>query len=151
MIRIISTTESETRATGRRLASLCRPGDVIVLDGRLGSGKTVFAAGLAEGLGVEETVNSPSFVISRRYDTGFVPMVHVDVYRLGSAAEFDDLDLLDDDRLAVTVIEWGEAISSQLPADRLRVMFEVGDEGRRVLTLVPSGDWCDRPLDEVAA
>lgn len=151
MIEIACTTESETRATGRRLASLCRPGDVIVVDGPLGSGKTVFAAGLAEGLGVEETVNSPSFVIAKRYDSGFLPLVHVDVYRLGSAAEFEDLDLLDDDRQTVTVIEWGEVVAGQLPADRLLVSLAVGDGQVRNITLAPFGDWERRSLQEICS
>ena len=83
--------EADTRALGRRLASLLRAGDVVLLAGDLGSGKTVFASGIAEGLGVAEPVVSPSFILARRYE-GLMGLVHADLYRLGSSAEVDDLD-----------------------------------------------------------
>lgn len=149
MIHIHCPTEADTRSVGRRLAALCRPADVIVLHGPLGSGKTSFAAGLAEGLAVEEMVTSPSFVLMRRYDSGFLPLVHVDVYRLSTVGEFDDLDSLDEGSEGVVVIEWGEAVISELPDDRLRVGFEVEEDGCRVLTVTPMGDWQERPLMEL--
>ncbi len=151
MIRIDCPTEADTRAVGRKLAALCRPSDVIVLHGRLGSGKTCFAAGLGEGLAVEEPVTSPSFVLMRRYDTGFLPLVHVDVYRLTTLGEFDDLDVLDEGFGGVVVIEWGEAVVSELPEDRLRVSFEVHDDGVRTIELSPLGDWRSRPLLELSS
>src|SRR5690606_19484421 len=84
VIELECVSEIDTRAAAGRLAALCRPGDVIVLEGPLGAGKTAFTAGLADGLGVEELVVSPSFVLMRRYDSGFLPLVHVDVYRIRS-------------------------------------------------------------------
>lgn len=150
MIEITCPTEADTRAVGRRLAALCRPGDVVILHGRLGAGKTAFAGGLAEGLAVDEQVTSPSFVLVRRYDSGFLPLIHADVYRLGSLAEFDDLDVLDEASEGVLVIEWGEAVASELPADRLTVVIEVADSEVRTITLDPMGEWESRNLIEVA-
>lgn len=149
MIEVPCPSEVDTRATGGRLAAHCRPGDVIVLTGTLGSGKTTFAGGLADGLGVEEPVTSPSFVIMRTYDSGFLPLVHVDVYRLGSMGEFDDLDVFEEGREGVVVIEWGEAVLPLLPDDHLDVEIEVTPAGRTV-RLKPSGSWAGRPLADVA-
>lgn len=141
-------TEGDTRATGGRLASQCRPGDVVILAGTLGAGKTTFAGGMADGLGVEEPVTSPSFVIMRRYDSGFLPLIHVDVYRLGSLREFEDLDVLEEGRGGVVVVEWGDAVVSGLPEDHLRVEIAV-DGDRRIVRFHPSGSWVARPLDDV--
>lgn len=149
MIELSCPSETDTRAAAGRLASLCRPGDVILLIGSLGAGKTAFASGLADGLGVEERVTSPSFVLMRRYDSGFLPLVHVDVYRLGSVGEFEDLEALNEGRDGVTVIEWGSAVKAALPADRLEVLIEVDHDNSRVVRFQPCGAWVNRPLDEV--
>jgi len=143
-------TEDDTRAFAARLASVLRPGDTLVLAGGLGVGKTLFTGGLATGLGVEEAVVSPSFVLVRRYDSGFLPIVHVDVYRLGSLNEFDDLDVFEMSEGGVLVIEWGEAVDSALPDDHLLVEFRVEEDEARVLRLIPSGDWVSRDLAGVA-
>ncbi len=120
------------RALGAALATGLRPGDVVVLSGELGAGKTTFTQGLGTGLGVRGDVTSPTFVISRVHPslTDGPPLVHVDAYRLGGVAELDDLDLdtsLDD---AVTVVEWGEGIAEGLADDRVEVRIEraVADE-----------------------
>ena len=105
MIEIHCPTDADTRAAARRLAALCRPGDVIVLNGRLGAGKTAFAGGLADGLGVDEQVTSPSFVLMRSYRSGFLPFFHVDAYRLGSIGEFEDLAALESAEDGVVVID----------------------------------------------
>ena len=114
------------RALGARLAGQLRAGDVVVLSGELGAGKTTFAQGLGAGLGVRGDVTSPTFVISRVHPSlgDGPPLVHVDAYRLGGVAELDDLDLdtsLDD---AVTVVEWGEGIAEGLADDRVEVRIE---------------------------
>jgi tRNA threonylcarbamoyladenosine biosynthesis protein TsaE len=140
---------ADTQAFAGRLASIVRPGDVIVLAGGLGSGKTLFTSGLAAGLGVEEAVVSPSFVLVRQYQSGFMPLVHVDVYRLGSLNEFDDLDVFELAEEGVLVIEWGDAVQSTLPDDHLRVDFSVGDDDERTLRLISSGSWSQRDLGEV--
>jgi tRNA threonylcarbamoyladenosine biosynthesis protein TsaE len=149
VIDLLCPTTTDTRATAGRLAALCRPGDVILLCGPLGSGKTAFTSGLADGLGVEEPVTSPTFVVMRRYESGFLPLVHVDVYRLGSAGEFEDLDALDEGRDGVIVIEWGEAVAGLVPDDRLTVWIGVEPDGARRIGLQPSGVWTTRRLQDV--
>jgi tRNA threonylcarbamoyladenosine biosynthesis protein TsaE len=141
---------ADTLALAGRLAPLLMPGDVVVLAGGLGAGKTLFTAGLAAGLGVEEQVASPSFVLVRPYLTGFMPLIHVDVYRLGSMNEFDDLDVFEQARDGVLVIEWGDAVESHLPEDHLRVEFQVEDDGTRLITLMPVGSWAKRSLGVLA-
>ena len=147
MIEIDCPTEVDTLALAGRLASFLRPGDVLVLVGELGAGKTLFTGGLAEALGVEEPVVSPSFVLVREYKSGFVPLVHADVYRLGSLNEFDDLDIFETARQAILVVEWGDAVEPLLPPDHLRVEFEVKDRGWRMIRLRPTGAWAERALE----
>src|SRR5438874_13737014 len=116
----------ETHALARRIGAVLRPGDVVVLGGELGTGKTVFAKGIAVALGVSEPVVSPTFTIVREYDAP-TRLVHVDVYRLDHLQELHDLgfdELLGDD--AVTVVEWGDRVRALLPAERLDVYFELG-------------------------
>lgn len=149
IVTVTCPTETDTRAAAGRLASLLRPGDVVVLAGPLGCGKTTFTSGLADGLCVEEPVTSPSFVLMRRYESGFLPLVHVDVYRLGTIGEFEDLEALDEGRDGVVVIEWGNAVLPVLPPDHLVVEFEVAPDSSRILRFVPSGNWKARRLEEV--
>lgn len=141
---------TDTLSLGRRLAALVRPGDVVALRGRLGAGKTAFVGGMAEGLGIDEPIVSPTFVLMRRYDEGFIPLVHVDVYRLGSLGEFDDLDVFEEARDGVLVIEWGDAVAGMLPIDHLVVGIETTSESTRLIEVVPSGSWIDRPLQELS-
>ena len=150
MIEVRCPGEGDTRALASRLAPVVRPGDVIVLAGGLGAGKTCFTGGLATGLGVEEQVVSPSFVLMRQYRSGFLPVIHVDVYRLGSLNEFDDLDVFELAADGLLVIEWGNAVESAVPSDHLRVEFVVEEDETRVIRLIPSGDWVERSLAEVA-
>lgn len=140
---------SDTMALAGRLAAHLRPGDVLILKGGLGAGKTLFTSGLAAGLGVEEPVTSPTFILMREYRSGFMPLIHVDVYRLGSLNEFEDLEVLDEARDGVLVVEWGDAVETGLPSDHLRVEFEVDDDGTRTITLVPMGSWNGRSLELV--
>lgn len=148
-VAINSGSEVETRAIGRRLASFLGPGDVVLLAGELGAGKTAFAAGLAEGLGIEEPVTSPSFMLVRRYSGGFTPLTHADVYRVGSLNELDDLDLFEGSRDGVLIVEWGNSVVAAMPEDHLRVELEVTGPTDRVVRLVPSGDWVTRSLKEI--
>jgi len=147
-LSIVTEGPEETLATGRRLAALLRPGDILLLNGRLGSGKTLLAGGIAEGLGVEGPVVSPSFVLVNSYQ-GFLPFTHADVYRLGSSGEFDDLELPAQTADGVLVIEWGDAIAARVPANHLEVQIEITDERSRKITFVPMGTWEDRPLEEL--
>jgi tRNA threonylcarbamoyladenosine biosynthesis protein TsaE len=133
----------DMQALGARLAELLQAGDLVVLTGGLGAGKTTLVQGIGAGLGVTGPVVSPTFVIARVHRGGRLPLVHVDAYRLGSVAEVDDLDLdavLDE---SVTVVEWGEGLVEDLTGDRLEVCLgrssDPDDETRRV-TLAGVGD-----------
>lgn len=148
MIEIKCATPADTRAVGRRLASLLRSGDVVLLAGDLGAGKTVFAAGIGEGLGLDHAVVSPTFVLARRY-RGLMPMVHVDLYRVGSSAEIDDLDLDAEATDGVLVVEWGQAAEQSFGDDYLLVRIETGTDDERSLQLIPRGSWARRPLAEI--
>jgi len=98
---------------------------------------------------VAERVVSPSFVLARRYE-GLIGLVHADLYRVGSSAEVEDLDLLDAAADGVLVVEWGEAAARCFPADHLLVRLEADEEGARTITLHRRGSWQERPLEEVA-
>ncbi len=143
-----SRSPEDTRALARALADVVEQGDVILLAGALGAGKTEFTKGLAEGLGVKDTVVSPTFTLTREYH-GRLPLLHVDVYRLESTKEFFDLGLdhdLDADE-AVTVIEWGDAAEALVPKDHLVVRLSlVPDEpSARTIELEPLGaSWTRR-------
>ncbi len=139
-------TPADTFAFGRRLAGVLRPGDLLVLAGPLGAGKTALTQGIGVGLGVPGRVVSPTFVIARVHRGGRVPLVHVDAYRLGSLAEVDDLDLDVDLANSVTVVEWGAGLVEQLAEARLVVeLSRLPDSEDRTVTLVPEGgDWADR-------
>jgi tRNA threonylcarbamoyladenosine biosynthesis protein TsaE len=117
---VIVETATQMRDLGRHLATLLRPGDLVIMSGPLGSGKTTLTQGIGEGLGVRGRVTSPTFVISRVHP-GPTPLVHVDAYRLGSALELDDLDLDADTDLSVTIVEWGEGLAEELASDRLEI------------------------------
>jgi tRNA threonylcarbamoyladenosine biosynthesis protein TsaE len=150
LIEILCPTEADTRAVAAKLAASLRPGDIILLTGGLGVGKTLFTSGLAVGLGVEEQVLSPSFVLVRQYKSGFLPLVHVDVYRLTSINEFEDLEALELAAEGVLVIEWGDALEGEIPEDHLRIDFFVDENGSRLLRLMPEGSWAQRDLGLVA-
>ena len=148
MIEISTSNPAETLALGRHLAAMLRAGDIVLLAGRLGAGKTLFAAGIGEGLGVEEQLTSPSFILARSH-AGFVPVVHADVYRLGTSAEFEDLDLPEQARDGVLLIEWGDVVAHGVPDDHLLVRIDIAGESKRVFEFTPSGSWVNRPLGEL--
>ncbi len=150
MIDISTNNAAETLALGRRLASMLRAGDVVLLAGGLGVGKTLFASGIGEGLGVEEQMTSPSFILARSHQ-GFVPVIHADVYRLGTSAEFEDLDLSEQARDGVLLIEWGDVVAHGVPEDHLMVKIEIVAESERLFRFIPSGSWMTRPLGELTS
>ncbi|TML25259.1 MAG: tRNA (adenosine(37)-N6)-threonylcarbamoyltransferase complex ATPase subunit type 1 TsaE [Actinobacteria bacterium] len=119
MVRL--STVDDTRAFGRTLGSVLRAGDLVLLTGPLGAGKTALAQGIGAGLGVPGEVTSPTFVIARVHRGGRLPFVHVDAYRLGSALEVDDLDLDASVEDSVTVVEWGGGLVEQLADAYLEV------------------------------
>jgi tRNA threonylcarbamoyladenosine biosynthesis protein TsaE len=126
----------DTKLLAAALAELARPGDLILLAGDLGAGKTAFAQGFGEALGVEERITSPTFTLASQYQ-GRLELNHLDVYRLEQLAEVADLglaELLEEG--GVTLIEWGDVIVPALPADYLEVRFSFGDgDDDRVLEL----------------
>jgi tRNA threonylcarbamoyladenosine biosynthesis protein TsaE len=125
-------TDGDMRDLGRRLAALLRAGDLVILAGPLGAGKTTLVQGIGAGLGVRGPVTSPTFVIARVHPavTGSGPaLVHADAYRLGSFSEVDDLDLDTDAGSAVTVVEWGTGLAEPLADDRLEIMIEPDRDG----------------------
>jgi tRNA threonylcarbamoyladenosine biosynthesis protein TsaE len=128
-------TADATRALGGALARLAGPGDVIVLTGPLGAGKTTLVQGLARGLGITEPATSPTFVLVHEMTGGRLPLVHVDAYRLGSALELDDLDLDADVTRSVVVVEWGEGLAERLSESRLDVTLDRRDDGTRAVAV----------------
>lgn len=133
-------TADDTRDFGERLAGALRAGDLVILTGGLGAGKTTFTQGLAEGLGVRGPITSPTFVIARIHPSLVEgpALVHVDAYRLGGIAELDDLDLDADLDASVTVVEWGHGLAEDLSEDRLEIVLDADPE-TEVRTAVVTG------------
>jgi tRNA threonylcarbamoyladenosine biosynthesis protein TsaE len=137
----------QTRDLGEAVASLARPGDVIVLAGDLGAGKTAFAQGFGRGLGVTDRITSPTFTLVHVYEGDRLIIHHLDVYRLGTLSEAVDLGLAEMlDEGGVVLIEWGEAILPVLPHDYLdvRLTFGAGDDDRRLALQVVGPSWVPR-------
>jgi tRNA threonylcarbamoyladenosine biosynthesis protein TsaE len=128
-------TTAAMRALGTRLAGLLRAGDLVILIGDLGAGKTTLVQGIGAGLEVRGPITSPTFVIARVHPSlsGGPTLVHADAYRLNSPAEVDDLDLDDTMDSSVTVVEWGGGLAEGLAADRLEVTITPAKQGRDVL------------------
>lgn len=157
-VEVRTQSAEETAEVGRRLAALVRSGDVVILAGELGAGKTTLTRGLGAGLQVRGAVTSPTFVLSRVHaaDAGKVALVHADAYRLGDAAELDDLDLDAFVDGAVTVVEWGDGVAEALSADRLRVHLrrsrgvDQGDDLRVITVTAVGSRWVGVPLRSLA-
>jgi len=140
-------TVADTQQFGRELADLLRPGDLVVLAGPLGAGKTALTQGIGAGLGVPGPVTSPTFVLARVYRGGRVPLVHVDAYRLAGMADVDDLDLDATTDEAVTVVEWGHGLVEQLADEHLVVELDRRDDDDvRTARLVPVGPGWEQRL-----
>lgn len=148
-VTVVSTESIEqTRALGRRLAGLLRPGDILLCSGGLGAGKTVLAQGLGEGLGVDDAVMSPTFVLVRTHE-GRLRFYHADLWRLEDAGEIADLslaELVDDAAGAVAFVEWGERAVPAVGPDHLFIEVSVALPGEcRVWSFRPSGpSWTER-------
>ena len=141
-------TADEMRGLGRRLAADLRAGDLLVLSGPLGAGKTTLVQGIGEGLGVRGPVTSPTFVIARVHPSvrGGPALVHADAYRLRGVAEIDDLDLDSDAASSVTAVEWGEGLAEGLSEDRLEVSIELSGDRRTVRISGVGSRWADVAL-----
>ena len=144
--RIPVATAADMQALGQRIAAVLRAGDLVVLTGPLGAGKTTLVQGIGQGLDVRGPVTSPTFVIARVHPplSGGPALVHVDAYRLGSVAEVDDLDLDASLEDCVTVVEWGEGLVEELATDLLEItltMPPAGEPGEtRWVTVAGIGD-----------
>jgi len=130
----VTNSAEETRALGEKLAERLQAGDVVTLEGELGAGKSELARGIARGLGVTETVTSPSFTILNVYESGRLPLYHFDWYRLESEEELYELGM--DEYLGgdgIAVVEWAERCPDAVPENAVRIMLEtVGPEQRRI-------------------
>ena len=130
----------ETQRLGARLGRLLGPGDVLLLQGGLGAGKTVFAQGVARGLGIQEPVTSPTFTLIREYE-GALRLYHVDLYRLGGDVDAAGIGL--EDYLygeGVTLVEWAERAPGIIPAAHLQVAILATGERERAIAMIPSGE-----------
>jgi tRNA threonylcarbamoyladenosine biosynthesis protein TsaE len=128
-VQLRSRSAKDTQAIAAEVARLAAAGDLIVLGGDLGAGKTTFTQGFGAALGVEEPITSPPFVLRRTYEGARLPIVHMDVYRLEHLQEAVDLglaEILDDG--AVALVEWGDLVAAVLPADFLEIMIEQVDD-----------------------
>jgi tRNA threonylcarbamoyladenosine biosynthesis protein TsaE len=153
LIRLHTASVEETRRVAGRLAEVLTAGDLILLVGDLGAGKTAFVQGLAAALDVQEPVTSPTFTLAHRYQGNGLRVHHLDVYRLESPDEAIDLglaELLDDE--AVTVVEWGDRLRPALPAELLEISFHFGEgDDDREIRLQPHGRRWERRLDGLGA
>ena len=137
---MITHSASETRALGKKLAAHLKPGDTVILQGELGSGKSEFARGVARGLGVEGPVPSPSFTILNAYDEGRIPFYHFDWYRISTPEEIPEMGM--DELLSgggVSMIEWSERAPEYLPEKLLAVRLRWIDEETREILFEPMG------------
>lgn len=135
--QLISQGSEQTKEFAKRLAGLLKPGDVIALEGDLGAGKTTFTKGLAEGLGIKRTVNSPTFTIIKEYH-GRLPLYHMDVYRVEDS--FEDLGFEEYfEGSGVTVVEWAHLIEEQLPDQLLTIQLYHGENDSRRIVADPRG------------
>lgn len=155
MSRVVSApTPDSLRLLAQDIGRSCFGGDVLVLSGDLGAGKTTFTQGLALGLGIDERVTSPTFVISRvhPHPSGGPALVHVDAYRLGSLGELEDLDLDADLQRSVVVVEWGRGLAESLSPEGLDVVITRSDDPEddvRTVTIAARGDrWAGLLSDE---
>lgn len=139
---MLTNSPAETRALGRQLAAMLMPGDVLLLWGDLGAGKSEFTRGVAEGLGVTSTVTSPSFTILNVYEEGRIPLFHFDWYRIGDESELTDMGL--DEYVGgdgVALIEWHERAPYLIPETALEVQLAPQEDGSRRITFIAHGNW----------
>ncbi len=136
--KIISNDEYETIEIAQNFESEKFENMIICLDGELGSGKTVFTKGIAHALGIEENITSPTFTIIKEYDSGEMPLYHMDVYRLDGNTEGVGIEEYYN-KGGIVIIEWAKTIKDILPEERLEIKIKVIDENRRMLIITPHG------------
>ena len=136
--KIICNDEYETIELAQNFESEKFENMIICLDGELGSGKTVFTKGIAHALGIEENITSPTFTIIKEYDSGEMPLYHMDVYRLDGNTEGVGIEEYYN-KGGIVIIEWAKTIKDILPEERLEIKIKVIDENRRILVITPHG------------
>lgn len=136
--RITTHSEEETMKLAQNIESEKFPNMVICLDGELGSGKTVFVKGFASSLSIDEVITSPTFSLVKEYNSGEMPLYHMDVYRM---EENQSVEFLEEyfDKGGITIIEWSELIKNSLPKERLDIKIVVVDENTRIMMFTPRG------------
>lgn len=150
MKKLTLRSRDETIALGEKLAKGLQPGDVLVLNGDLGAGKTTFTKGLAKGLGIKEIIKSPTFTIIREYQDGRLPLYHMDAYRLeeGGAEDLGLDEYFDGD--GVSVVEWAQFAEDELPEEFLAISFQrTNQENSRILSFEPHGQHFQQLVDEL--
>ena len=148
--RVVTTDAAATQHLAAALARVARAGDLITLSGALGAGKTQFAKGFGAGLGVTETISSPSFILMAEYE-GRLPLFHQDLYRLADAADVVAGGLVDDRQASgVTLVEWPERMADALPPARMDVRIDGAGDEPRAITLRATDDTYRRYLNAVA-
>ena len=136
--KITTRSEFETIELAQNIESEKFENMVICLDGELGSGKTVFTKGLGNALGINESITSPTFTIIKEYNTGEMPLYHMDVYRLDGNTDGVGVEEYFT-KGGITVIEWAKTIKDILPEERLEIKFKILDENKRIIVLTPYG------------
>lgn len=152
MQKATMTSRDQTIALGEKIGKLLQAGDVLVLDGDLGAGKTTFTKGIGKGLGITDLIKSPTFTIIREYHDGRLPLYHMDAYRLenGGAEDLGLEEYFDSD--GVSVVEWAEFVEDELPDDFLAIHFKRTDtEGTRILEFDPHGRHFTDLVDQVVS
>jgi tRNA threonylcarbamoyladenosine biosynthesis protein TsaE len=146
--RIISNSEEETREVAQKIARLFHPGDMIILDGNLGAGKTYFVKGFVENFQSKDLVSSPTFSIANFYRSDLTEILHIDLYRISNIDEFNDLGLYDYFGQSIALIEWGKKFEDYFE-EYLLISFEINDDNTRTLTFTSHGDKYNRTIDEL--
>ena len=136
--KITTRSELETIELAQNFESEKFPNMIICLNGELGSGKTIFTKGIANALGIDETITSPTFTIIKEYVNGELPLYHMDVYRLDGSTDGIGIEEYFT-KGGVVIIEWADTIKDILPSERLDIKFKIVDENKRVLVIVPHG------------
>ena len=147
--KVLMNSREETISLGTRIGRKLQAGDVLVLDGDLGAGKTTFTKGLAVGLDIPDLIKSPTFTIIREYHDGRLPLYHMDAYRLenGGAEDLGLEEYFDSD--GVSVVEWAQFVEDELPADFLAIHFRrTDDDNKRVLIFGPHGQHFEQLVKE---
>jgi tRNA threonylcarbamoyladenosine biosynthesis protein TsaE len=146
MLQLHASSLEATQAVAAALAALCRKGDVLVLAGEMGAGKTAFAQGFGRELGIDEPVTSPTFTLVRAYDAGRLPLFHADIYRLSTQHEVADLGLAELGDMGVVLVEWGEVAGNAFGDHLLiRLQHDDADESARRITISGHGrNWAAR-------